>query len=100
MTMLRNATVGTGDNAVELALFPWEDASAIAEELDAWLAESDAGITWLDDAPVSDPSYERWLAEGAPVFGFTFADGFAEPGELDALEDEPGYSESRQPYLW
>jgi hypothetical protein len=68
---------------LDLALFPWEDAAVVAEELSDLFAEIDAlpGLGWPpseDELEAmylakSDPTWVAWLAEGAPVAGFTWA---------------------------
>lgn len=113
-TPLLLVTVGEG---VELALFPYEDPDAIAADLEAFWDEvtrrpglgdelTDAEAAALlgewppEDEPVSDPNYVRWLAEGAPTCSWTILDDPDAGSVYGSLDDEPGYSESTQPWLW
>lgn len=57
--LLRDVTVGEGDDAVELSLFPWEDKDAVAADLKAMFDEADhvASLDWPpeDDGGGSHP---------------------------------------------
>ena len=98
-------------------------------EAKPWLGAEDLDLMTPDmDAIVNDPTYDRWLTEsrqarlpqarlpvaepveatrywsGSPVLAlegcnWSFLDGEAEP-VTGGLEDEPGYAESTQPWLF
>lgn len=74
-------------DGAELALFPWEDAEQVAEEMAAFWDEVERR-PWLgDDEPVSDPALALWHADGCPVGGFTWDGDYSDILPADQRED-------------